>query len=231
MGSNQLRFKDRLIWAHQGESVRGGNWTAPDVLKSLVKPEEEKKGPNECEEPPSIENAVITSETQASYEVGAKVTYKCEFGYITDGAVPSSHCIQPETRQAPYWTKPELSCVPRSCGDPGFVDNAQRVGSVFTFPNKVTYECDEGYKLKGYESRYCHASGRWSGVLPTCERVYCDAPSHPSNGRVIYSSLVFESELRYECNSGYILRNFHGRSCIGNGTWSGEEPVCQGKNL
>ncbi|GFY50647.1 protein lev-9 [Trichonephila inaurata madagascariensis] len=206
------------------------NTTVRTVLESTSEAEKKNDatlGPNECEDPPSIENAVITSEIQASYEVGAKVSYKCEFGYITDGAVPSSHCIRSETTQAPYWTKPELSCVPRSCGDPGFVDNAQRVGSVFTFPNKVTYECDEGYKLKGYESRYCHASGRWSGMLPTCERVYCDPPSHPDNGRVIYSSLVFESELRYECNSGYILRNFNGRSCIGNGTWSGEEPVCQ----
>ncbi|GFT38807.1 protein lev-9 [Nephila pilipes] len=184
-------------------------------------------GPNECEKPPFIHNAEITSEEQSRYEVGAKVSYKCAFGYITDGAVPSSHCILSDTTGTPQWTKPELSCVARSCGDPGFVANAQRTGSVFTFPNKVSYECDEGYKLIGYGSRYCHASGRWSGVLPTCERVFCNPPPDPMNGRVIYSSLAFESELRYECEGGYILRNFQGRSCIGNGTWSGVEPVCQ----
>ncbi|GFV72303.1 hypothetical protein TNCV_637651 [Trichonephila clavipes] len=33
MGSNEFRLKDRLIWAHQREDVRGENWTAPDVLK------------------------------------------------------------------------------------------------------------------------------------------------------------------------------------------------------
>ncbi|GFU23136.1 hypothetical protein TNCV_3515751 [Trichonephila clavipes] len=38
MGSNELKFKDRLIWAHQRECIMGGKWTTPDVLKSLVKP-------------------------------------------------------------------------------------------------------------------------------------------------------------------------------------------------
>ncbi|GFV76713.1 hypothetical protein TNCV_4729331 [Trichonephila clavipes] len=40
--SNELRFKYRLIWAYQRESVRVEKWTAPDVLKGLKKDEKKR---------------------------------------------------------------------------------------------------------------------------------------------------------------------------------------------
>ncbi|GIY78655.1 CUB and sushi domain-containing protein 2 [Caerostris darwini] len=119
----------------------------------------------------------------------------------------------------------------RSCGDPGLVSHAQRLGFVFTFPNNVSYECDDGYKLRGFGSRYCQANGTWSGSLPTCEAVFCNPPSDPKNGTVSYSSLKFGSELRYECEPGFNLKDGEGRICSENGTWIGEEPICEGKNV
>ncbi|XP_055934523.1 sushi, von Willebrand factor type A, EGF and pentraxin domain-containing protein 1-like [Argiope bruennichi] len=182
---------------------------------------------DECGDPPLIKNAIISQGKEIRYEVGAKVTYACEFGYTTDGLIPYSECRLSDATQSLYWTNPGIRCSPRSCGDPGYVSHAHRVGSVFTFPNRVSFECDDGYTLRGYGTRYCQTSGTWSGSLPTCEPIFCDPPSHPENGKVTYSSLGFEAELHYECDSGFILKNDQGRICSTNGTWSGSEPTCQ----
>ncbi|CAL1274371.1 unnamed protein product [Larinioides sclopetarius] len=184
------------------------------------------KDPDECGDPPPVRNAMIFQGKQTRYEVGAKVTYACEFGYITDGLVHYSECLLSDVTQTLYWTDSETRCSPRSCGDPGYVDHAHRVGSVFTFPNKISFECDDGYIMRGYGIRYCQTSGTWSGSLPTCELVFCDPPENPENGKVFYSSLGYESELRYQCDPGFILKNNQGRICSANGTWSGNEPTC-----
>ncbi|GIY70679.1 CUB and sushi domain-containing protein 1, partial [Caerostris darwini] len=183
--------------------------------------------PDECGDPPAVTHAKVTSERQAKYRENAKVTYNCEFGFIVAGPMQFSECLRSEETEELYWTDPGNLCAPRSCGDPGLVSNAHRLGFVFTFPNKVSYECDDGYKLRGFGSRYCQASGTWSGSLPTCEPVFCNPPSDPKNGKVSYSSLKFGSELRYECDPGFNLKEGKGRICSENGTWVGEEPICK----
>ncbi|KAF8781761.1 Complement factor H like protein [Argiope bruennichi] len=127
------------------------------------------KDPDECGDPPLIKNAIISQGKEIRYEVGAKVTYACEFGYTTDGLIPYSECRLSDATQSLYWTNPGIRCSP----------------------------------------------------------IFCDPPSHPENGKVTYSSLGFEAELHYECDSGFILKNDQGRICSTNGTWSGSEPTCQ----
>lgn len=69
-----------------------------------------------------------------------------------------------------FYTNRYKFTAARSCGDPGYVVNGRRVGNLFTFPNKVKFECLEGYKLQGLKERYCQANGEWSGTLPACVR-------------------------------------------------------------
>ena len=59
--------------------------------------------------------------------------------------------------------------------------------------------------------------------------VQCDAPSHPKNGRVVYTSRNFNSLASYECNYEFRLEGPKTRHCGADKTWSGEEPVCKGK--
>ena len=39
-----------------------------------------------------------------------------------------------------------------------------------TVETVATYTCNDGYTLKGEESRTCRESGQWSGEAPTCVR-------------------------------------------------------------
>ena len=58
------------------------------------------------------------------------------------------------------------------CGDPGTPSNGTRTATTFTFPNTVTYTCNEGFNLIGNRSRRCLSGGQWSGGLPTCQSKY-----------------------------------------------------------
>lgn len=58
--------------------------------------------------------------------------------------------------------------------------------------------------------------------------IFCDPPLNPENGKVSYTSLEYGSELVYECQKGFILRNLQPMICSENGTWSGDVPICQG---
>ncbi|KFM75589.1 CUB and sushi domain-containing protein 1, partial [Stegodyphus mimosarum] len=180
-----------------------------------------------CDPPPVYNRTVIASgHDREEYPLGSNVTYRCDFGYASDVVIGSSRCILSKSNGKAEWTEPLIRCKPRSCGDPGFVSNAQRIGSLFTFPNSVQYECEDGYEIHGLSTRYCLASGSWSGTLPTCKKIHCGVPANPENGQAIYSSTEYEAEVKYRCNEGYSLSNKQPRICTGDGTWSGVQPVC-----
>ncbi|XP_054720057.1 sushi, von Willebrand factor type A, EGF and pentraxin domain-containing protein 1-like [Uloborus diversus] len=164
--------------------------------------------------------------TKDDHPVGSEISYICDFGYLTEGNLKSSRCVLVENEQRAEWTEPKITCMPRSCGDPGFVPNAQQIGFLFTFPHEVQFQCDEGYKLIGPDKRFCLASGQWSGKLPYCQRINCNRPKDPENGQAVYSSLEYGSVLRYTCDKGYILSNKEPRTCSEDGTWTGSEGAC-----
>lgn len=182
---------------------------------------------DDCPEPHEVERAQVSNPSDEGYAVGSTVTYKCDYGFIIGGSVKTSRCIRDPTTDEPVWTQPEFTCNPRSCGDPGNVENARRVGSRFTFPNNVEYICNEGYRLSGAPRRYCEASGVWSGKLPSCRAITCERPEDPENGRVVYTSLTYNSELRYECNRDLQLSSKESRLCSSDGKWTGTKPICR----
>ncbi len=56
-----------------------------------------------------------------------------------------------------------------NCGDPDYPINGFRQGTIFILGSKVTYGCDNGFRLVGSEMRQCLSTGSWSGHQPTCE--------------------------------------------------------------
>ena len=49
--------------------------------------------------------------------------------------------------------------------------NASSYGELTTYPNKVYFQCDEGFVLKGSSVRVCLANGSWSGNDTACKGV------------------------------------------------------------
>ena len=55
------------------------------------------------------------------------------------------------------------------CGHPGTPDNGVVEVSSTTFESNVSYACSDGYYIDGMSTRFCQASGTWSGHLPSCQ--------------------------------------------------------------
>lgn len=53
----------------------------------------------------------------------------------------------------------------------------------------------------------------------------------PENGDVIISVTTFQAVAVYRCKIGYILEGSSNRTCWADRTWSGEKPLCKGKEL
>ena len=63
-----------------------------------------------------------------------------------------------------------LLAIQFSCGHLAVPDSGQFVLSNGTYIGSiVTYSCNKGYSLVGFETRFCQADRTWSGVAPTCE--------------------------------------------------------------
>ena len=59
--------------------------------------------------------------------------------------------------------------------------------------------------------------------------VVCPELMNPDNGQVNLLGMDFGSVASYSCDSGYNLIGSVIRMCTFEGTWSGEDPICQGR--
>ena len=57
----------------------------------------------------------------------------------------------------------------------------------------------------------------------------CGTPPDPGvNGQVNFTATIYLAEALYDCDLGYdLIRGAATRVCLLNGTWGGEDPVCQ----
>ena len=62
-------------------------------------------------------------------------------------------------------------CLAVECGSPGSIKNGFINGKVFSYGQKVTYECESGYRLVGSNTLFCQADRQWNMTAPPrCER-------------------------------------------------------------
>ena len=62
-----------------------------------------------------------------------------------------------------------LNSLAKSCGRPNDIPNGRIIGYVYSFKEKIRYECNEGYNLKGPSYRTCQANEKWGDSDPICE--------------------------------------------------------------
>ncbi|KAB0373534.1 hypothetical protein FD755_015193 [Muntiacus reevesi] len=117
-----------------------------------------------------------------------------------------------------------------SCGIPESPGNGSFMGNEFTLDSKVTYACNEGFKLDAGQqaTAVCQEDGLWSnrGKPPACKLISCGSLSFPPNGNKIGTLTVYGATAIFTCNSGYTLVGSHVRECLANGLWSGPETRC-----
>ena len=96
--------------------------------------------------------------------------------------------------------------------------NVLQESTEYTYPNTVTFACDEGYVLTGQSILRCESNGQWSGSSPKCQ------PSGQYNLSVpltVQSISTLTVPLTAPLTGQSILR------CESNGQWSGSSSKCQ----
>ena len=63
-----------------------------------------------------------------------------------------------------------------------------------------------------------------------CSVVDCGDPGNPQNGRrILHSGTTFQSNVTYECNTGFRLEGVAFRTCSALAVWSDSQPSCNRK--
>ncbi|XP_060088978.1 complement receptor type 2-like [Heteronotia binoei] len=100
---------------------------------------------------------------------------------------------------------------------------------------KVTFECDHGYILKGNTTIQCQPDSRWDFPVPLCVRVmHCHQPPQVQNGFHSNQELAVFSDgmsVKYTCEHGYTLIGEATIYCTESGTWTLPAPHCKGEFL
>nr|XP_058901563.1 complement receptor type 1 [Kogia breviceps] len=192
-----------------------------------------------CQPPPEILHGKHIPSHKDDFSSDQEVFYSCEPGYDLKGAA-SLRC----TSQGD-WSPEAPRCAVKSCAD--FLDQLPN-GRVlfplnFQLGAKVSFICNEGFRLKGSSACHCVLVGMkslWNSSVPVCEQIFCPNPPAIPNGKHTGTSLgdiPYGEEIVYTCDSHPDRRmtfSLTGESTIrctsdsqGNGVWSGPAPRCE----
>ncbi|XP_035867009.1 CUB and sushi domain-containing protein 1 [Phyllostomus discolor] len=126
-----------------------------------------------------------------------------------------------------------------SCGIPEPPGNGSFSGNEFALHSKVTYECDEGFRLDAGHpaTAVCQEDGSWSnqGRPPPCKPVTCPGIETQLSEHVTWRLVSgapneFGAQVVLSCSPGHYLEGSRLLQCRADGAWSaGEErPRCRG---
>lgn len=175
--------------------------------------------PLDCSDPGTPRNG---SRILDGTRYGSTVKYNCSDGHILIGS-SIRDCLQNE-----LWSGVAPECKLVECGSP---ETPNPAGVVFysnsTAGSTITYSCLEGFKLVGEAERVCLNNGSWSGDTPSCVAITgCGFPDVPLLGLADTEDITVGSVTMYSCEEGYMILGNVNRTCLSNGEWSGETPVC-----
>ena len=113
-----------------------------------------------------------------------------------------------------------------SCGRPGEVVYGASVGTNWTYPNSISFSCQQGFILQGKSISTCQSSGMWSSKPPACIPVNCTSLSKPAYGFLLGSNHSLNASIVFSCQSGYILSGPSVLRCLWTQQWNDSIPSC-----
>uniref|UniRef100_A0A8C5F2C4 Complement factor B n=1 Tax=Gopherus evgoodei TaxID=1825980 RepID=A0A8C5F2C4_9SAUR len=99
----------------------------------------------------------------------------------------------------------------------------------YNISQTLTFECFEGYTLRGPHNRTCLPNGKWSGGTAICDdgEGQCPDPGVPIGATKDGQLYRVEDRVRYRCGRGLVMFGSKERTCQESGAWSGTQPECR----
>ncbi|XP_061566532.1 sushi, von Willebrand factor type A, EGF and pentraxin domain-containing protein 1 isoform X1 [Cololabis saira] len=165
--------------------------------------------------PPDVPNAILLGGIATFPDTAI---YKCRPGYLQRG---SQHI---SCGRDGRWGEPRIRCEPVSCGKPPVVAHAQVTGDIFTFPNKITYRCEDGYKLgTETDALSCKSDGTWSKHSIKCQATPCPLPTNVSTPNLVISGWELTpvgGTITFSCPPGFYQQGSPIARCQLGGSWA-----------
>lgn len=93
----------------------------------------------------------------------------------------------------------------------------------------LSFECEDGFVLRGSPVRQCRPNGMWDGETAVCDNGagHCPNPGISVGSVRTGSRFGLGDKVSYRCSSNLVLTGSEERECQGSGVWSGTEPICR----
>ncbi|XP_077690014.1 LOW QUALITY PROTEIN: complement C2 [Eretmochelys imbricata] len=202
-------------------ALRPGAWAQPP----------EEAAPS-CGQDVAIHNGTFA--LSDGYRRGSVLTYSCPPGFYpyplgSRLCQDNGRWTTLRTPRGSVSTKPlcrEIRCPAQLAFENGSFQPRRAsypVGSVLTF------ECLDGYTLRGPAQRICQGNGHWDGGTPACDdgAEHCPNPGVPAGTTKSGSRYRLGERVSYRCQPGLSLVGSAQRICTEAGEWSGAEPSCR----
>jgi len=158
--------------------------------------------------------------SEYTYISNGVATYTCATGYSMTGSNQRT-CQVDGT-----WSGSEPTCSIVTCPLLSVTSPLSVSALNITYNSDVTYSCEIGYFLSGFDTRTCQSDGSWSESEPTCSLVTCPALSTTFPLSVNAPNITYNSIATYYCATSHYLLGSNSSTCQADGTWSGPEPSC-----
>uniref|UniRef100_A0A8C0JFD9 Complement C2 n=1 Tax=Chelonoidis abingdonii TaxID=106734 RepID=A0A8C0JFD9_CHEAB len=168
------------------------------------------------------------------YHPGSVLTYSCPPGFYPYPL--GSRLCQDNGHWTPLHTPtgsvlPKALCREIRCPAQLEFENGSFQPRRASYPvgSVLTFECLDGYTLRGPAQRVCQGNGHWDGGTPACDdgAEHCPNPGVPPGTTKSGSRYRLGERVSYRCKAGLSLVGSAQRVCTEAGEWSGAEPSCR----
>lgn len=181
-----------------------------------------------CPPPPAIKNGQLLSENE-EFAFGMAVRYSCNEGLSLIGEA-TIFCNSGRNFQG-VWSGPAPECKEVKCENPEVINGKKSSGfrSEYMYGDKVSFECNPGYSMKGSSVVTCDANSTWTPPLPICDENCCGRPPEfpfASPTTSVAESYVCGTMVTYRCNQGFepVPGSSSAVTCQNNTAWSAANP-------
>uniref|UniRef100_A0A665V0N7 Sushi domain-containing protein n=1 Tax=Echeneis naucrates TaxID=173247 RepID=A0A665V0N7_ECHNA len=203
----------------------GGSGTVTCTTGQWSLPELSCKGKS-CGSAGEVTNGEVSYPEGNLY--GAKLTVKCNDGYMPVGGSKNIFCLDNG------WGGRLPSCEVTTCDPPPPISNGQffpMQEEPYSYRQSLLYICDHGYTLSGTSTIVCSGNGQFDPSPPNCVTQSCSRPVGRPNMQlkgddILKDSFPDGSTATFECATGYRSDGGSGTVTCTAGQWSLPELSC-----
>ncbi|XP_063741873.1 complement receptor type 1 isoform X2 [Eleginops maclovinus] len=182
--------------------------------------------PKQCSAPPEYQHARLVKKYNGLQKFlnGEKAYYDCAEDFTPSRGSRAVQCVDER------WTKLNLKCEKKSCGNAGDLPHGEFQYEGHSFVGEKAYAvCNKGYTLKGLDYIVCKKSG-WTGEFPSCEEgeATCSPPAVANSVSSAGAVSVYQmgNTVTLTCSQGFQLDGAQSIRCGAGGLWQPPPPQC-----